>query len=104
MSAMTASVGGVGRRRRWRGTRAAAMGFSAGFAVGLVAWSVQMRRGRRDLFSRSPLRRLAAIGWLAGDVSVETVRVLHDYLRWETVPTLRRRGEAVLRRAELDLE
>ena len=101
---MMATRGVAGRRRGWRATRAVAIGFGAGFAVGLVAWSVQMRIGRRDLFSRSPLRRLAALGWLAGDVSVETVRVLHDYLRWETIPTLRRRGEAVLRRMELDLE
>ena len=97
-------LGRTANRTRGRATRAVLMGFGAGLAVGLLLWSDQLRRRRRDLFSRSPLRRLAALGWLGGDPSVESARLLHDYLRWETVPTLRRRGEAVLRRMELDLE
>ena len=96
--------GRTGGRRQGRAARAAAMGFGAGLAVGLLLWSDQMRRRRRDLFNRSPLRRLAALGWLGGDPSVESARLLNDYVRWESVPTLRRRGEAVLRRMELDLE
>lgn len=78
--------------------------FAGGLALGLLGWSRQMQRCRRDLFSASPVRRLAALGWLGGRPSVESARLLHDYLRWERRPVLRRRGEAVLRRMELDLE
>jgi len=78
--------------------------FAGGLAVGLVAWSGQMERCRRDLFSPSPVKRLAALGWLGGRPSVESARLLHDYLQWERTPALRRRGELLLRRIELDLE
>ena len=79
-------------------------GLVGGFAVGLVVWSTQMRRAQNGLFSPSPVRRLAALGYLAGQPSVETARLLCDYLRWEQRPALRRRGEAVLRRMEDYLE
>ena len=79
-------------------------GLVGGFAVGLIVWSSQMRRARGGLFSPSPVRRLAALGHLAGQPSVETVRLLCAYIRWGTHPALRRRGEAVLRRVELYLE
>jgi hypothetical protein len=35
-------------------------------------------RHRRDLFSPRPLRRLAALGFLAGQNGVETIRLLRD--------------------------
>ena len=49
------------------------------------------------------LRRLAALGFLAGQDGVETVRLLRDYLAWERQPMLRRRAEAILRRMEATL-
>lgn len=82
----------------------AAMGFAGGFAVGLVVWGSQVHRSRRDLFSRSPVRRFAALGYLAGRPGSETARVLGDYLNWETRPLLRRRGQLLLRRMEAHLD
>jgi hypothetical protein len=58
---------------------------------------------RRDLFSRYPLRRMAALQFLAGQGDVETVRLLRDYVAWEMQPMLRRRGEALLRRMQASL-
>ena len=63
-----------------------------------------MFRARRHLFGDSPLKRLAALGYLSGQPSIETARLLRDYVNWETRPRLRRRGEKVLRRVELYLE
>jgi hypothetical protein len=81
--------------------------FAGGMAVGAVAgWVLAQRRlaaHRRDLFSPRPLRRLAALGYLAGEGGVETVRVLRDYLAWERQPMLRRRAESLLRRMEATL-
>ena len=84
--------------------RLGAMGFVGGMAVGLVVWGVQVQRSRRELFSRSPVRRLAALGYLAGQPGVETAHLLGDYLRWETRPLLRRRAQLVLRRMEAYLD
>jgi hypothetical protein len=60
-------------------------------------------RHRRDLFSPRPLRRLAALGFLAGQNGVETIRLLRDYLAWETRPMLRRRATNIVRRMEATL-
>lgn len=84
--------------------RLGAVGFVGGFAVGLVVWSTQVQRSRRELFSRSPIRRLAALGYLAGRPGVETTRLLADYLNWETQPILRRRAQHMLRRMEAYLD
>ena len=59
------------------------------------------RRGR--LAPASPIRRLGALGFLAGQTGVDRVRVLHDYLAWETHPVLRRRARAIVRRLEAEL-
>jgi hypothetical protein len=85
-------------------TKLAALGFAGGFAVGLVVWGSQVHRSRRELFSRSPMRRFAALGYLAGQPGSETSRLLGDYLNWETRPLLRRRGQQLLRRMEAYLD
>ena len=82
----------------------AALGFLGGFAAGMVLWSTQVQRSRRELFSRHPVRRLAALGYLSGRPGVETSRVLADYVNWEPRPILRRRGQAMLRRMEAHLD
>ena len=84
--------------------RLAAAGFVGGVAVGLVVWSTQVQRSRRDLFSRSPWRRYAALGFLAGRPGAETARLLSDYVNWETRPALRRRGRVLLRRMHAYLD
>jgi hypothetical protein len=52
------------------------------------------------LFDARTDRRRAALGFLAGQGSVGTIRLLRDYLAWEQQPALRRRAEAILRRME----
>jgi hypothetical protein len=81
--------------------------FVSGIVAGAAAgWLLAQRRfsyHRRDLFSPRPLRRLAALGFLAGQDGVDTVRLLRDYLAWERQPLLRRRAEAIVRRMEATL-
>jgi hypothetical protein len=81
--------------------------FSGGLAAGAVGgWMLAQRRltlHRRDLFSPRPLRRLAALGFLAGQTGVGTIRLLRDYLAWERQPVLRRRAQAILRALEATL-
>jgi hypothetical protein len=84
--------------------RVVAAGFLGGLAVGVLFWSRQQHRHRRDLFSRHSLRRLAALGYLSGSPSVDTARVLRDYIQWEPRSVLRRRGRAVLRQVEASLD
>lgn len=94
----------LAKGRRHPGTRFLALGFVTGMAAGVLLWSGQQHTFKRGLFSRSPLRRLAALGYLSGRPSLETVRLLRDYVRWEPRAALRRRGERVLRRVELNLK
>ena len=81
-----------------------AVGFAAGVTAGILLWSRQQRTARTALFSDSPLRRLAALGYLSGQRTPETVRLLREYIRWERRPSLRRRAESVLRRVAIDLD
>lgn len=93
------------RRRtiRSRRRRLITAGFVGGVVAGLVLWSIQMRRSRRDLFSPSALRRLAALGYLSGQPSPETARLLSEYVRWEAKPMLRRRADRLLQRMQRQL-
>jgi hypothetical protein len=84
--------------------RLATVGFIGGVAAGLLVWSTQVERSRRELFNRSPVRRFAALGFLAGRPGLDTARLLADYVNWETRPVLRRRGQLLLRRMEAHLD
>jgi len=88
-------------------TRSRALLFAGGLVTGAVAgWLLTQRRlstHQRDLFSPRPLRRLAALGYLAGQAGVDTIRLLRDYLAWERQPVLRRRAQAILRGLEATL-
>ena len=81
--------------------------FAGGLTAGAVAgWLLAQRRlssHQRDLFSPRPLRRLAALGYLAGQAGVDTIRLLRDYLAWERQPVLRRRAQTILRGLESTL-
>lgn len=99
-----------GRRRRTR-RRApigpatlTALGFAGGIAVGAALWSRLLDVNRSGLFSRHPVRRFAAISYLGARPSVDTVRLLRDYLAWESNPLLRRRARRVLRTVEAQVE
>ncbi len=78
-------------------------GALAGIVAGWLLAQHRFARNRRDLFSASPLRRLGALGFLAGQTGVDSVRLLHDYLAWETHPVLRRRARAIVRQLEAAL-
>ena len=83
-----------GRASRW-----AAIGFAAGIAIGMVAWSRYQDRHSRSLFSPRPRRRFAALGWLGlSEPTMDTVALLREYVAWERHPLLRRRGEDLLAR------
>jgi hypothetical protein len=84
--------------------KAVTAGFLGGLVLGAVLWSTQIRRSRRELFSRSPLRRLAALGYLSGRPGLDTARILTEYVRWERDPGLRRRGERLLRRVHANFD
>ncbi|HEU4990793.1 MAG TPA: hypothetical protein VFT41_13490 [Gemmatimonadaceae bacterium] len=90
----------MGRRDR----AAMAAGFLGGLVVGLVAWSAQIERSRRDLFSGSAVRRMAALGSLRGRPGPQTARLLAEYVEWEPMPLLRRRGRRMLQRMQADFE
>lgn len=89
---------GSGRARRW-----AVAAFVGGVVGGLVLWSFQMKRSRRDLFSKSPLKRLAAMGYLGGQASPENVQLLSDYCRWEPNSMLQKRASRLLKRMKARL-
>jgi predicted component of type VI protein secretion system len=100
------SVASVRRARQPRpmvGRRLAAMGFLGGLAAGLLLTSQQLHRHRRNLFSPRAYERLAALGSLRGQPTIETLRLLRDYVRWEPRPLLRRRGARLLRQLERHL-
>lgn len=89
------------RRRRTRGPGGlVAAGFLGGVIAGVVLWSLQMTRSRRDLFSTNALKRYAALGYLGGHPGVESAQLLTEYLRWENKPILRRRARQLLQRME----
>jgi hypothetical protein len=90
----------MGRRDRI----ALGLGFLGGMVVGVVAWSAQIERSRRDLFAASAVRRMAALGSLSGRPGAQTARLLAEYVEWEPRPALRRRGERMLARMQADLE
>ena len=90
-------------RADWDDAKAVTAGFLGGLIIGLLVWSTQIRRCRRDLFSKSPVRRLAALGYIGGRPSVDAARLLTEYVRWERRPLLRRRAERLLRRMQAHL-
>lgn len=92
-----------GHRPRFAPAALAALGFVGGLAAGAAAWDRVLSGNRRTLFSASPVRRYAAVSYLEGRPSVDTARLLRDYLRWEPNPLLRRHARRVLRALEASL-
>jgi hypothetical protein len=88
------------RRREWSTGTLVGAGLAMGVTLGLVAWSAQQRRHRRALFHPDAYKRLAALGYLRAHPSVDSARLLRDYLQWEPHPLLRRQARGVLRRTE----
>ena len=80
-----------------------AVGFVGGLAAGTLVWSRMQRHFRRNLFSRSPLMRVAALGYLRAKPTVSTAQLLREYVAWEPRPILRQRGAKMLRHLEASL-
>lgn len=83
-----------------RDRRLATLGFVGGIAFGALAWSHLQKQYRRDLFSRHPLRRFAALTYLRARPSISTLRLLREYIAWERMPVLRERGVKLMRHVE----
>ncbi|HEX3868479.1 MAG TPA: hypothetical protein VHV78_17065, partial [Gemmatimonadaceae bacterium] len=101
------TLGAENHVNRWLGIRRAdvvAGGFLAGLVLGAFVWSAQIHRSRRELFSRSAAKRLAALGFLHGRPGLDSVRILTEYVRWERHPALRSRGERLLRSMQSQLD
>ena len=80
-----------------------AVGFLGGVAAGSLMWTQMQRQYRRNLFSKSPLRRVAALGYLRARPTVNTAQILREYIAWEPRPILRQRGAQMLKRIEATL-
>ena len=80
---------------------------AAAIAGGVIALIVrdQIARHQRDLFHPRSLRRLAALGHMKREAaSVDSIRVLRDFIAWEPRPMLRQRARAILARMENEIE
>ena len=80
-----------------------AAGFAGGLIVGAAVWAGALDLTRSGLFSPNPIRRFGAVSYLATRPSVDTARLLRDYVRWERLPLLRRRGRQALAAVEASL-
>jgi hypothetical protein len=80
-----------------------AFGFLGGVAAGSLMWSRMQQQYRRNLFSKSPLRRVAALGYLRARPTVNTAQLLREYVAWEPRAILRQRGARMLKRLEATL-
>jgi hypothetical protein len=70
-------------------------------ALGAILVRDQISRHQRDLFSPHPLRRLAALSYVAGrPASVDVVLLLRDFIAREPRSLVRKRAAAVLARME----
>ena len=80
------------------------LAIGAAAAISALVVRDQIARHRRELFSSHPLRRLAALGYLGGrEATVDTVRLLRDFVAWEPRPLIRRRAAVLLARMEHQL-
>jgi hypothetical protein len=79
------------------------VGFLGGVAAGSLVWTHMQRQYRRNLFSKSPLRRVAALGYLRGRPTMNTAQLLREYVAWEPRTILRQRGARMLKRIEATL-
>lgn len=80
-----------------------AVGFVSGIAAGSLFWNRLQHNCRRELFNRSAIRRVAALGYLRARPSISTAQILREYIAWEPRPLLRQRGARILRSLETTL-
>lgn len=84
--------------------RTAGITVLAAAAAGALAALIirdQITRHQRDLFSPRALRRLAALGHVnKAPASVDTIRMLRDFVAWEPRRLLRERARSIVSRME----
>ena len=84
--------------------RTAGLTVIATAAAGAIAALIirdQITRHQRDLFSPHALRRLAALGHMSREgASVDSIRLLRDFIAWEPRKVLRKRARAIVERME----
>ncbi len=83
--------------------RSIAVGFVGGVAAGTLVWNRLQHNCRRELFNRSALRRVAALGYLRARPTVGTAQLLKEYIAWEPRAILRQRGARILKHVEATL-
>jgi hypothetical protein len=76
------------------------VGLLAGAAAGYTWWSREQEQNAAALYHPKPMRRLAALGWISGQPTAESVVLLREYLGWEQNPVLQRRARRLLTRFE----
>ena len=88
-------------KKTLRNTAIAVLAAAAAGALTTFLVRDQMSRHRRDLFSPYTLRRLAALGHVAGkDATVDNINLLKDYIAWEPKRLLRDRARTILERMQ----
>ena len=61
----------------------------------------QISRHQRDLFSPRALQRLAALSHMSGEeATVDSIRLLRDFVAWEPRRLLRERARGILEKME----
>jgi hypothetical protein len=82
------------------------LGIGAVAVLGTLLLRDQIARHKRDLFSAHPLRRLAALSFLASskEATIDAVQLLRDFVAIEPRPMLRRRAQKILLRMERRVE
>ncbi len=87
--------------RRLRVAGITVLAAAAAGALTAVVVRDQITRHQRDLFSPRVLRRLAALGYMGREpATVDNIRLLRDFLRWEPRKLLRRRARSIVARME----
>lgn len=76
------------------------LGLLAGAVAGYYWWTREQSVNQRALYDRRPMRRLAALGWLSGRPTADSILMLREYVGWEQNPVLRRRARHLLARFE----
>jgi hypothetical protein len=87
--------------RTLKTTGIALLGVATVSALAALVIRDQLDRHQRELFSPSPLRRLACLGHMArADATVDNITLLRDFVAWEPRKLLKNRARVILKRME----
>jgi hypothetical protein len=87
--------------RTLKTTGLALLGVATVSALAALVVRDQLDRHQRELFSPSPLRRLACLGHMArAEATVDNITLLRDFVAWEPRKLLKSRARVILKRME----